>query len=74
MKPTQEQVADSKDTVKKILSIFVEDDTPHDVALVSLATALSVVAHALGIPREKLCRGIGEAWDFVDKHDKGTVQ
>ena len=74
MRPTQEQIAVSKDTVKNILKMFIDNDTDHDVALVSLATALSVVAHGLGVPRDKLCQGIGEAWDFVDQQEKGIMQ
>jgi hypothetical protein len=74
MKPRQEQVDKSKDTVREILKMFIDRDTDHDVAMVSLATALSVIAHALGVPRDKLCESIGQAWDFVDTKDKGTIQ
>jgi hypothetical protein len=74
MKPSQEQVEASKDTIRDILTMFIEKDTDHGTAMVSLATALSVIAHALSVPREKLCESIGAAWDFVDKQQKGTIQ
>lgn len=74
MKPNQEQISNSKETVKDILKLFMEKDTDHGVALVSLATSMAVIAHALGVPREKLCESIGHAYDFVDTQDKGTIQ